>query len=182
MAPSTTKQWTVEGKEGFESLKLNEKAPIPSLGDRDVLVHFYAASLNYRDLIIPKVGYLLARTDGLRLLIQSSAGEVPIPYQRSRRAWIRWRRGRRGCRCSRHTLQGWRQGPDAVQPSASCWTNYLGNRWHWLGRSSGRDTAPVWRLRRPGIDAHARDTGLQASEHFDLRWSDCLEWTLRARV
>jgi NADPH:quinone reductase-like Zn-dependent oxidoreductase len=55
MAPSTTKQWTVEGKNGFDGLKFHEKAPIPSLGEKDVLVHFYAASLNYRDLAIPKV-------------------------------------------------------------------------------------------------------------------------------
>ena len=55
MAPSTTKQWTVEGKSGFDSLKLHEKVPIPKLGDNEVLVHFYAASLNYRDLIIPMV-------------------------------------------------------------------------------------------------------------------------------
>jgi len=38
MAPTTAKQWTVEGKNGFESLKLNEKAPVPSVGDKDVLV------------------------------------------------------------------------------------------------------------------------------------------------
>jgi hypothetical protein len=31
-------QWTVEGKDGFESLKFNESAPVPELGDRDVLV------------------------------------------------------------------------------------------------------------------------------------------------
>ena len=55
MAPSTTKQWTSEGKDGFDSLKLNEKAPIPNLGEKDVLVHFYSVSLNYRDLIIPLV-------------------------------------------------------------------------------------------------------------------------------
>ncbi|KAF2645612.1 NAD(P)-binding protein [Massarina eburnea CBS 473.64] len=57
MAPSTIKQWTVEGQNGFESLKLNEKAPLPELGDRDVLVKFHAASLNFRDLIIPKGQY-----------------------------------------------------------------------------------------------------------------------------
>ncbi|KAF2265819.1 alcohol dehydrogenase [Lojkania enalia] len=57
MAPTTTKQWTVEGKNGFDSLKLNEKAPIPQLGDRDVLVKIHAVSLNYRDLIIPKGKY-----------------------------------------------------------------------------------------------------------------------------
>lgn len=55
MVPSTTKQWTVTGKNGFDSLSYNEKAEIPQLGDHDVLVNFHYASLNYRDLVIPKV-------------------------------------------------------------------------------------------------------------------------------
>ncbi|KAF2816368.1 alcohol dehydrogenase [Mytilinidion resinicola] len=57
MAPQTMQQWTVEGKDGFDSLKLNESAPVPKIGDRDVLVKIHAASLNYRDLIIPKGQY-----------------------------------------------------------------------------------------------------------------------------
>ncbi|KAF2739002.1 hypothetical protein EJ04DRAFT_583419 [Polyplosphaeria fusca] len=57
MPPTTTKQWTIEGKSGFDSLKLDEKAPIPQLGDKDVLVKIHAASLNYRDLAIPKGKY-----------------------------------------------------------------------------------------------------------------------------
>ena len=55
MLPSTTSQWTVEGKSGFDSLKPNEKASIPELGDTECLVRFHYASLNYRDLIITKV-------------------------------------------------------------------------------------------------------------------------------
>lgn len=71
MAPSTIKQWSVHGQNGFDSLKLNDKAPVPELGEKDVLVKrmqcstsvewnanyapVHAASLNYRDLIIPKV-------------------------------------------------------------------------------------------------------------------------------
>ncbi len=55
MAPQTTKQWFIEGQNGFDSLKLNQNAELPELGDHDILVKFHAASLNYRDLIIPKV-------------------------------------------------------------------------------------------------------------------------------
>jgi len=55
MAPTTTAQWTVEGKSGLDSLKFNPNAPLPKLGDHDVLVKFKAASLNYRDLVITKV-------------------------------------------------------------------------------------------------------------------------------
>lgn len=52
--PKTHKAWTVEGKDGFESLKLNKEAPVPQPSDYEVLVKFHAASLNYRDLIIPR--------------------------------------------------------------------------------------------------------------------------------
>ncbi|KAL8712921.1 MAG: hypothetical protein Q9220_002779 [cf. Caloplaca sp. 1 TL-2023] len=67
MAPTTTKQWTVVGKDGnsFDALKFEEKAQIPQLGDHDVLVHFYYVSLNYRDLIIPKGKYPFPITDGV---------------------------------------------------------------------------------------------------------------------
>lgn len=55
MAPSTMKQWTVLDKEnGFDSLSFGN-APVPKVGENEVLVKFHAASLNYRDLIIPKV-------------------------------------------------------------------------------------------------------------------------------
>ena len=55
MAPTTTKQWVVSGQNGFDSVNLVEKADVPKLGDHDVLVNIHYASLNYRDLIIPKV-------------------------------------------------------------------------------------------------------------------------------
>ena len=55
LMPSTMRQWTVEGKKGFESLTLNENAPVPMLSDTECLIHFHYASLNYRDLIITKV-------------------------------------------------------------------------------------------------------------------------------
>merc|ERR1711964_78913 len=63
--PKTTKAWTVEGQDGFESLKLNNEAPIPDLFDNEVLVKFHAASLNYRDLIIPKGMYPFAQKQGV---------------------------------------------------------------------------------------------------------------------
>lgn len=57
--PKTTKAWTVQGRNGFDSLKFHEDRPIPELGDRDVLVRIQAVSLNYRDIIIPKVSGIL---------------------------------------------------------------------------------------------------------------------------
>ncbi|KZZ96472.1 Alcohol dehydrogenase superfamily, zinc-type [Beauveria brongniartii RCEF 3172] len=53
--PRTTKQWNVtaqDGQDGFDALKLSD-APVPELGASQVLVKLHAASLNYRDLIIP---------------------------------------------------------------------------------------------------------------------------------
>lgn len=54
--PKTTKAWTVGSfdSKDFESLKFNPETPLPDISDYEVLVKFHAASLNYRDLIIPK--------------------------------------------------------------------------------------------------------------------------------
>lgn len=57
MAPSTVKQWTVTGTDkGFDGLEFGD-APVPKVGENDVLVKIQGASLNYRDLIIPKVRF-----------------------------------------------------------------------------------------------------------------------------
>ena len=55
MAPNSTKQWNIVGRNSFDSLKFTESVELPQLGDHDVLVNFHYASLNYRDLIIPMV-------------------------------------------------------------------------------------------------------------------------------
>ncbi|KAK5112630.1 hypothetical protein LTR62_003945 [Meristemomyces frigidus] len=65
MSPTTQKQWTVAGKTGFDDLKLNEQASVPEIGDKDVLVKFHGASLNYRDLIIAKGMYPFAQRDNV---------------------------------------------------------------------------------------------------------------------
>ena len=57
MAPTNTSKWCITGQTGFDALKFIESAPIPSVGPFDVLVHMHYASLNYRDLIIPKGQY-----------------------------------------------------------------------------------------------------------------------------
>ncbi|KEY66571.1 hypothetical protein S7711_09415 [Stachybotrys chartarum IBT 7711] len=54
--PKTVKQWNVIGTNDFDSLKFSEQ-PLPGYGDKDVLVKLHAASLNYRDLVIPKGKY-----------------------------------------------------------------------------------------------------------------------------
>lgn len=52
---STMKQWVVESKDkDFDGL-VYQDAPVPKVGESEVLVKLQAASLNYRDLIIPKV-------------------------------------------------------------------------------------------------------------------------------
>lgn len=54
--PKTTKAWVINGcKNGFDELKYNKEYPVPELSDHDVLVKINGASLNYRDLVIPKV-------------------------------------------------------------------------------------------------------------------------------
>ncbi|KAL8908521.1 MAG: hypothetical protein Q9171_005414 [Xanthocarpia ochracea] len=59
MLPATTKQWTLEGNHGSDSLQFDPSAAIPQLGEREVLVRFHFASLNYRDLIISKGAWAL---------------------------------------------------------------------------------------------------------------------------
>ncbi|OQD90841.1 hypothetical protein PENANT_c001G02154 [Penicillium antarcticum] len=54
MSALTSDSWVLEGQKGFSSLKLVKDRPVPDLGDFDVLVKLYAASLNYRDLVIAK--------------------------------------------------------------------------------------------------------------------------------
>ena len=55
--PTHTKQYTVQAEpKDFSNLKLDEGVPIPELGQHDVLVQWKYASLNYRDLIIARVG------------------------------------------------------------------------------------------------------------------------------
>lgn len=55
MAP-TMKQWVVQDKEhDFDGLVFKKDAPVPRVGEYEVLVKLQAVSLNYRDLTIPKV-------------------------------------------------------------------------------------------------------------------------------
>lgn len=69
--------WTVEGMDGngFQNLKLNKEAPVPAISDYEVLVKLHAASLNYRDLIIPKGQYPFAQKKGV-VPGSDGAGEV----------------------------------------------------------------------------------------------------------
>jgi NADPH:quinone reductase-like Zn-dependent oxidoreductase len=54
LIPKTMKGWSVEGRNGFDSLIYHPEAQVPEPSDYEVLVKFHAASLNYRDLVIPK--------------------------------------------------------------------------------------------------------------------------------
>ncbi|KAK1142830.1 hypothetical protein N8T08_007264 [Aspergillus melleus] len=54
------KQWSVVSKDkDFDGLAYGD-APVPKVGENEVLVKFHGASLNYRDLIIPKGLYPFA--------------------------------------------------------------------------------------------------------------------------
>lgn len=56
--PSTQKKWVITGQEkGYDELNFTD-GPIPTVGDHGVLVKLHAASLNYRDHMIPKVSSL----------------------------------------------------------------------------------------------------------------------------
>lgn len=54
--PQSQKQWVVQDtKHGFDGMVFQKDAPIPKVGEKDVLVRMHGASLNFRDLIIPRV-------------------------------------------------------------------------------------------------------------------------------
>ncbi|KAJ4298807.1 hypothetical protein N0V88_003845 [Collariella sp. IMI 366227] len=58
--PSSQKEWLIKGTgNAFETLVFQD-APVPKVGDNDVLVKMHGASLNYRDLIIPRGKYFFA--------------------------------------------------------------------------------------------------------------------------
>lgn len=58
---ATMKSWVVENtKNDFDGMVYKD-APVPKVGETDVLVKMHAASLNYRDLIIPMVWTLRLR-------------------------------------------------------------------------------------------------------------------------
>lgn len=54
MATGTMKQWVLHGKNGIDSLTLEETS-IPQPGENEVLIKLHAVSLNYRDLMIANV-------------------------------------------------------------------------------------------------------------------------------
>jgi hypothetical protein len=90
--PKTMKAWSLEGTNGFDSLTFHGEAPLPEPSDYEVLVKFHAASLNYRDLLIPRgqcSTYLLDAHHDLvssRLLLAcfSNCSTPPFPIAFSR--------------------------------------------------------------------------------------------------
>ncbi|KAK0724894.1 hypothetical protein B0H67DRAFT_481511 [Lasiosphaeris hirsuta] len=55
--PATQKQWLIEGQDNDFKGLVYQDGPIPKVGENEVLVKLSGASLNYRDLIIPKGMY-----------------------------------------------------------------------------------------------------------------------------
>lgn len=55
MSHQTYTRWTLNGQDGVDSLKCGEVELPAKLGEHDVLVKIYAASLNYRDIVLAKV-------------------------------------------------------------------------------------------------------------------------------
>lgn len=54
-ATDTGLSWRVEELSGFDGLRLKSEPVARELGDHDCLVNIEATSLNFRDLMIPKV-------------------------------------------------------------------------------------------------------------------------------
>jgi hypothetical protein len=64
--PKTTPAWIIHASnsdaKGFENLKFEKEYPLPDVGEDECLVQIQAVSLNYRDLVIPKVNVIIIST------------------------------------------------------------------------------------------------------------------------
>lgn len=54
-SPQYTAAWILNSQIGDEGLEFVEQLPLPHIQQDEVLVRLYAASLNYRELMIAKV-------------------------------------------------------------------------------------------------------------------------------
>lgn len=118
MTPKTQKQWTVAGKSGFDDLKFTKDAPIPEIGDKDVLVKCTHPHLDTKSkhLLIP---YNSPSRFPQLPRPHNPPGQVPISPKRRRRSRLRRSRHRRVCRSSCPPLQARRQGVDSLQSITS---------------------------------------------------------------
>ncbi|KAI3339269.1 hypothetical protein F4824DRAFT_456640 [Ustulina deusta] len=73
--PTSQKQWIITGAgNGLDTLQYGD-GDVPEVGDSDVLIKLHAASLNYRDLIIPRGQYPFATRFPV-VAASDGAGEV----------------------------------------------------------------------------------------------------------
>jgi len=74
--PTTQKQWVIKSADkGIDGL-VYESGPVPACGEAEVLVKLQGASLNYRDLVIPRGTYpfplafpVVAASDGAGVVV-----------------------------------------------------------------------------------------------------------------
>ncbi|KAM0251641.1 hypothetical protein ACHAQJ_008101 [Trichoderma viride] len=74
MANETMRQWVIRGTGNLDSLRL-EEAPIPKVGENEVLVKLHAVSLNYRDIMVVTGTYYWGQSDPV-IPVSDGAGEV----------------------------------------------------------------------------------------------------------
>jgi NADPH:quinone reductase-like Zn-dependent oxidoreductase len=104
----------IEGEWGFDHLKLSQR-PEPKPGPNDVIVRMRAASLNYRDLLVPERGYG-AQTGELPLIpISDGVGVVEAIGPEVRRVAV-------GDRVCPTFFQSWLSG----EPEADSFSKGLG--------------------------------------------------------
>jgi hypothetical protein len=65
--PNTTPAWVIHASnndaKGFENVKFEKEYPLPEVSEDECLVQIQAVSLNYRDLVIPKVKIAIISAD-----------------------------------------------------------------------------------------------------------------------
>lgn len=145
--PQSQKQWLVQGKDkGIDGLVKQDNVPIPEVGENEVLVRLRGASLNYRDLIIPRA--CISVPLNAEAQDQHSTGNVPLPPGPPRRP--RLGRRRRGCRrrVQGHPLEEGKPSHHPLQPGPSVRPHDRGREQVRPGRCPRRHPPPVRHVQR----------------------------------
>ena len=72
--------WRVKELSGFDGLVLSSESVSHPLGDHDCLVKIEATSLNFRDLMIPKVKPASSAFELSATLLIASVGTISFPH------------------------------------------------------------------------------------------------------
>ncbi len=191
LTPKTNKAWTVEGKSGFDSLRFHKEAPVPEPSDYEVLVKFHAASLNYRDLLIPKgqqdqpkltnslPAIYPAPTNPIENLLLTISRAISLLAEGRCSPRFRWSRRSHSHRQQSISFPTWRQSRNALQPTTPRRLPRPPYHRHRRRRCSRRHAPPIRDLQRERACRDAFLAELAGRRNAAVCWRHGLECTIR---